>query len=145
MPNNLQNVITEQLKNEVFQILVVDDDELNQMIISELLKKWNTHAEYATSGEQALEIVHKHPERFDLILMDVHLPQMNGMETTLELRTKFALNIPIIALTADSMNDTRQNILKAGMNDVVIKPLKPDNFHKTLGYYLKLRLDAKNV
>ncbi|OJJ23138.1 hypothetical protein BKI52_01945 [marine bacterium AO1-C] len=145
MTENLNTFINEQLRSEVFQVLVVDDDELNQMIINELLKKWDIRAEFAVSGEQALEIVHQNPDRFDIILMDVYLPQMSGLEATQELRTKFDVNVPIIALTADSMEDTKEGILNAGMNDVMIKPLKPQGFHKMLGHYLQLRLEEKNA
>jgi len=145
MAENLNTFITEQLRSEVFQVLVVDDDELNQMIISELLKKWDIHAEFAVSGEQALEMVDQYADKFDIILMDVYLPQMSGLETTRELRTKFDVNVPIIALTADSMEDTKESILNVGMNDVMIKPLKPEHFHKMLGHYLQLRLEEKNA
>ncbi|HAS40282.1 MAG TPA: hypothetical protein DCS93_07375 [Microscillaceae bacterium] len=145
MTENLNAFITEQLKSEVFQVLVVDDDELNQMIISELLKKWDICAEFAISGEQALEVVNQYPDKFDIILMDVYLPQMSGLEATRELRTKFDISVPIIALTADSMRDTKDSILNAGMNDVMIKPLKPEGFHKMLGHYLQMRLEEKNA
>ncbi len=145
MSDNLDALITKQLRSEVFQVLVVDDDDFNHLIINELLKRWDINPEFALSGEQALEMVHQNPGKFDLVLMDVYLPQMSGLETTQKLRTKCDLKVPIIALTADSMKDTRENILKVGMNDVMIKPLKPESFHQKMRHYLQQRLEDKNA
>lgn len=145
MAQNSMKLIADQLKGEIFHVLVVDDDELNQMIINELLRHWDVIPVFAVSAEEAIQIVENEPEKYDMVLMDLYLPRMTGLEATSQLRTKFALKVPIIALTADSMRNTKVNIINAGMNDILIKPLKPDVFHETIGHYIQLRLDEKKT
>ena len=71
----------------------------------------------------------------DLILMDVHLPGINGTEATTEIR-KFNSTIPIIALTAISLNENREMLLSFGMNEVITKPFEPKHFYKIIAQYL---------
>ena len=72
-----------------------------------------------------------HNNNYDLVLMDVHLPGINGTIATAEIRT-FNINTPIIALTAISLDENREMLLSYGMNDVITKPFNPDNFYKVI-------------
>lgn len=145
MVQKLAEVVSEQLRDNTFYLLVVDDDEINRMIINELLKKWDITSIFTASAEEAFQRIKEAPEKIDMVLMDVHLPGMSGIEAARYLRSQWLPVVPILALTADSMQDTRVNIMKAGMNDVLLKPLKPDTFHQMIGRYIQKRLNEKKI
>ncbi|MFV8373949.1 ATP-binding protein [Flavobacterium sp. LB1P62] len=119
------------LKNK--KILLVEDNKINQMITEKMLLKKGILCEIIDNGEEAIEIVKNN--KFDLILMDVHLPGINGTIATEEIR-KFDTKTPIIALTAISLHENREMLLSFGMNDVVTKPFIPEEFYAVI---------AKNV
>lgn len=106
------------------RILLVEDDQMNQFVMSQFFQKWNAKVEIADNGLLAVQKLSE--ENFDLVLMDVHMPEMDGFEATKVIRdqTSSVLDhqIPIIALTADVNNETRTRVREAGMNDFVTKP-----------------------
>jgi len=104
-------------------ILIVEDNKTNQMLISTYLEKFGHTFEIAGSGEEALEILKT--RKFDVILMDVIMTGMDGMETTRHIRKTggYATTIPIIALTANAMAGDRQKYLDAGMDAYISKPI----------------------
>jgi signal transduction histidine kinase len=115
------------------KILLVEDNKINQMITDKMLRNKGIFCEIIDNGEDAIEIAKK--SKFDLILMDVHLPGINGTIATEEIR-KFDTITPIIALTAISLDENREMLLSFGMNDVVTKPFIPEEFYAII---------AKNV
>jgi two-component system sensor histidine kinase/response regulator len=116
------------------RILVVDDNKMNLMIASKFLKKWKVEVDEAISGELAIELVANN--RYDLIIMDLQMPVMDGFQTTRIIR-KANPNIPVIALTADAMPETHSKALAAGMCNYLTKPFVPDNlFEKIAEYYV---------
>lgn len=132
------NTIT-QIKNSdsIFtgkSILLVEDNKINQMITKKMIEKKGMQCEIIDNGEEAIK--HLKTNTYDLVLMDVHLPGINGTEATTEIR-KFNSEIPIIALTAISLNENREMLLSYGMNDVVTKPFIPENFYDTIAKYIK--------
>ena len=107
-------------------ILVVEDNELNQIVVSNFLKKWGAKYSIAGNGEVALNFLES--KNFDLILMDLAMPVMNGYEATHYIRNKLASpvkSIPIIALTASAVIDVKRKTLRSGMNDYLQKPFRP--------------------
>ncbi|MDR6554812.1 response regulator [Paenibacillus qinlingensis] len=113
-------------------ILVVEDNEINQLVISELLKQLGYHPLIAENGLEALELADK--ETFKLILMDIHMPEMDGYEATQKLRQRKSLNlVPIVALTANMLMQDRMQLLKLGMNDLLIKPITERQLTDMLG------------
>lgn len=114
-------------------ILVVDDNTINLMITKRLLESKQATVTTVENGADAIEKVKN--ETFDLILMDIHMPNMNGYTTTKTIRS-FDLITPIIALTAVTLDDNEDKIFDAGMNDVVIKPFKQEDFYKKLNRFL---------
>ncbi|WP_232016080.1 response regulator [Paenibacillus baekrokdamisoli] len=103
-------------------ILVAEDNEINQLVISELLKQLGYSVEIAINGFEVLEKANL--LNWNLILMDLHMPEMDGYETTKKLRQNKLYNrMPIIALTANVMKQDHENCLKIGMNDILIKPV----------------------
>jgi signal transduction histidine kinase/ActR/RegA family two-component response regulator len=104
-------------------ILVAEDNEINQTIIKAILDQMGHDATFANNGAEAVEIVKS--QDFDLILMDVRMPELSGPDATKQIRmlSGFKGQIPIIALTADVMADNRKSYFEAGMNDLVAKPI----------------------
>jgi CheY-like chemotaxis protein/HPt (histidine-containing phosphotransfer) domain-containing protein len=108
------------------RFLVVEDNLLNQKLICKTILSWECSYEVANNGLQALEKTAQ--ERFDVILMDIHMPELYGCETTLEIRKDEKnpnRNIPIIALTAAAMSDEKRRAQEAGMNGFLTKPISP--------------------
>ncbi|THF52661.1 PAS domain S-box protein [Flavobacterium supellecticarium] len=101
-------------------VLLVEDNILNRMVAQNSLKYYNCQVEEAENGLKALEILKQ--RKFDIILMDIQMPEMNGIEATLAIRNELKLNTPIIALTANAFKTEIDRCYAAGMNDYVTKP-----------------------
>lgn len=115
------------------KILVVEDNKINQMITKKMLENKNIQCEIIDNGEAAVELCKYN--KYDMILMDVHLPGINGTIATQQLR-KFDTITPVIALTAISLNENREMLLSYGMNDVVTKPFAPEDFYAVIAKYI---------
>ncbi|MBY8024507.1 response regulator [Vibrio fluvialis] len=118
-------------------ILVVEDTKTNQMVIQLLLNRMGYSVTIANNGQHALELIEKN-RSFDLIFMDISMPIMDGIQATRILRSQ-RLTTPIIALTAHSMNSDHQNCLAAGMNDIVLKPIRSKELQRISDRYLNRR------
>lgn len=126
---NLINYLN--LKNK--KILVVEDNKINQMVSKKMLENKGIQCEIVDNGEDAIEIAQNN--KFDMILMDVHLPGINGTIVTKKIR-EFDKKTPIIALTAISLNENRKMLLSFGMNDVITKPFVPENFYAIISKHI---------
>ena len=115
------------------KVLVVEDNKINQMITKKMLENKGMVCELIDNGESSIEMVRN--TQYDFILMDVHLPGINGTVATQKIR-EFNKVIPVIALTAISLNENREMLLSFGMNDVVTKPFNPENFYKVIANQL---------
>jgi len=111
-------------------ILVVEDNKINQMITKKMLEKKEIKCFIVDNGEEAVAILSKE-NNFDLVLMDVHLPGINGTIATQKVR-EFDTEKPIIALTAISLNENREMLLSFGMTDVITKPFEPETFYRVI-------------
>jgi signal transduction histidine kinase/ActR/RegA family two-component response regulator len=116
--NNIQVDLTEK---KAYKVLVVEDNKINQIVTQKILKKNNYFCVLADDGFQAIEIVEN--ESFDIILMDINMPVMNGFETSRKIRLK-GITTPIIALTAFTKSEIMEESISAGMNDIMIKPFE---------------------
>jgi two-component system sensor histidine kinase EvgS len=122
------------------QVLVVEDNEINQVIVCQLLEHYGVHCHIAANGQEALDMfTAAAPNTYDVILMDIRMPVMDGIEATYRLRHLDRADgaaIPIIALTADAYVDQRTKIMESGMTDYLAKPVQPqallDILHKVL-------------
>ncbi|KDN54347.1 tetratricopeptide repeat-containing hybrid sensor histidine kinase/response regulator [Flavobacterium seoulense] len=114
-------------------ILVVEDNKINQMITKRMLENKEIICEVIDNGEDAIQAVKS--KNYDLVLMDVHLPGINGTIATKEIRN-FDTTTPIIAMTAISLNENREMLLSFGMNDVITKPFIPQDFYNLLCKFL---------
>ena len=116
------------------RLLVVEDNTINQKLTARILKKRGFSVETAENAETAIAMVRK--KKFDLVLMDVHLPGMSGWEATAAIRKtekKTGERIPIIALSASTLPSDRRKCLEAGMDDFVSKPIQPAELFKAIG------------
>ncbi|WP_316636258.1 ATP-binding protein [uncultured Flavobacterium sp.] len=119
-----------QLKHK--SILLIEDNKINQMITRKMLENKTISCEILDNGEDAVELLKV--KRFDMILMDVHLPGINGTTATQQIR-EFDKTTPIIALTAISLDENRDMLLSFGMNDVITKPFVPDEFYSIIAKF----------
>ena len=111
------------------KILLIEDNKINQMITKKMLENKQILVEIIDNGEDAIEAVKNN--YYDLVLMDVHLPGINGTIATQTIRT-FDTHTRIIALTAISLNENREMLLSYGMNDVITKPFDPNTFYRVI-------------
>ncbi len=114
---------------ENLHILVVDDNRINQKITQKILEKRQFKCSLADDGEQAITLVKEN--NFDLVLMDIHMPKVDGVEATKQIRT-FNKKIPIVALTAVELDEMRATIMDSGMNDIILKPYDISQFLTTI-------------
>ncbi|EGR4314195.1 response regulator [Vibrio cholerae] len=115
-------------------ILVVEDTKTNQMVIQLLLNKLGYDVTIAENGQQAVELLDRN-HAFDLVLMDISMPIMDGIAATKILRDKH-IEIPIIALTAHTAGSDKQNCIDAGMNDIVLKPIRSKDIMEVVKRFL---------
>ncbi|MDR3271432.1 MAG: response regulator [Peptococcaceae bacterium] len=122
-----------------YKILLVDDNEINREIVEALLEDTGVQITPAVNGLEALELFTQAPARYDLILMDMQMPEMDGLEATRRIRTlavPAAQRIPIVAMTANVFKEDVENCLASGMNGHIGKPIAPDILLQTLHQYL---------
>ena len=112
------------------KILIAEDDEMNQQMSLMLLKRLGYEAESASNGKEVLEIVSE--KKYDVILMDVQMPEMDGLEATRMIRLCLNEQPIIIAMTANAMDGDREACIKAGMEDYLSKPVSVDDLMRTL-------------
>jgi two-component system sensor histidine kinase/response regulator len=123
------------------RVLLVEDNELNQEVATELLQGVGVEVAVAHNGQEAVEQVQA--GRFDLVLMDMQMPVMDGLTATRILRRNEALSgLPIIAMTANAMASDREACLAAGMNDHLAKPIEPEHLFASLLHWLAGRTPA---
>ncbi|PRP68142.1 ATP-binding protein [Nonlabens agnitus] len=110
------------------KILIVEDNQINQMVTKKILEKFEVQCDIAGNGKIAVEKVRDNS--YDLVLMDIHMPVMNGIESTKEIR-KFS-KVPILALTAVELEEMREQIYNSGMNDIIVKPYDVKHFQQAI-------------
>lgn len=121
--------------NRPLRVLVIDDDDISQIMLSQNLKKRGDFVMCADNGRDALEILEHN--RFDVILMDIQMAIMDGVETTMRIRETKGINryTPIIAITAYALKGDRERFLAAGMDDYVSKPIEMEEIYKIFDKY----------
>ena len=113
------------------RLLIVEDNRMNQLVLGRILTKWNCEYAISENGLEALEKLKT--EKFDLVLMDLQMPIMDGLECTRLIRSDLKLTgLPIIALTADAFPEVQAETFAAGMNDFVSKPFKQEELYSKI-------------
>lgn len=130
--------MTEPSHELIGHILLVEDDSVNAMIAKKALNNSGHTVTHVTDGQQAIEVFALNPEQYDVILMDHHMPIMDGVQATIKLHELYdppALP-PIIALTANAMDGERKKYLDVGMQDYCTKPFKQEQLNALVQYWL---------
>ncbi len=124
----------------IAHILIAEDNEINMKIVTSILSRLGANAICAKNGIEAVELIKN--RSIDLVLMDIHMPDMDGLEATEKIRRLEGnmKHTPIIALTADAMKGDREKCLAAGMDDYITKPFKPEDIKRILEIYLGRKL-----
>ncbi|OFX52806.1 MAG: histidine kinase [Bacteroidetes bacterium GWB2_41_8] len=118
---------------ESLKILLVEDNVLNQRVVTFSLKKFNHEVTIANNGLEAVELFREY--KYDVILMDLMMPVMDGLEATVKIREEEEINnsdrrIPIIAITANTMDNDRDTCISYGMDDFMSKPFDIEKLHE---------------
>ncbi|QAV33285.1 PAS domain S-box protein [Fervidobacterium changbaicum] len=121
-----------EIKKYKAKVLIAEGFEVNRLLMTEVLKKFGIEPEFAFNGKEAMEKALKN--NYDLIFMDILMPEMDGIEATKRIR-QFNLKVPIVALTAHAMKNIKDEVLAAGMNDYVVKPIKLEEIESVLETY----------
>jgi CheY-like chemotaxis protein len=132
--NSNNNKVEEGLK---INVLVVDDNQINRLLINKILKKWGADADFAENGLEAVNKVVAN-QNYNVVLMDIHMPEMGGLEATQVIRSNpepYFQQLPIIALTASMLSNQMGEIDNAGMNDYILKPFDPKILFEKLSRY----------
>ena len=131
-----------ELENSLsgINVLLVEDNLINQKVASKLLTNWGATSTIAGNGKIALNKVQMND--YDVILMDIQMPVMDGITATIEIRKlggKYS-SIPIIALTASAVMEVRKNAMDAGLNEFVTKPFKPEKLNKIIRSFVSAKV-----
>jgi two-component system, sensor histidine kinase len=139
---NVDNIIIDEkihLSSSILQnieVLLVEDNEMNRILAKTILNNFKAITTEAGNGLKALELLKEN--RFDIILMDIQMPIMGGLEATNLIRNEFKLDIPIIALTANALKGEKDKCIQAGMNAYLSKPFKEDDLISLMAKLLNL-------
>ena len=127
-------------------VLLAEDNAVNQKLATRLLEKRGHRVKVASNGKEALEALRN--EKFDLVLMDVQMPEMDGFEATAAIREKEKGSLerqPVIALTAHAMKGDREKCLAAGMDGYLTKPIRPQELDELLRMYVMRKMEAAKL
>ena len=133
LPGTETDFAPEPASTRARRILLVEDHPVNQRLARKLLEKWGHTVLVAANGRKALEAIERN--NFDLVIMDVQMPEMNGLEAARQIRAQekaTGAHLPIIAMTAHAMKGDREQCLAAGMDAYITKPIDPDLLFRTI-------------
>ncbi|NMH29093.1 ATP-binding response regulator [Flavobacterium silvaticum] len=119
----VNNIEVDLTSGQIFNVLVVEDNKINQMVTKKILENHSFKCQIVDDGIAALAMLQK-KNKYDLILMDINMPVINGFETTRRIRA-MGIETPIVALTAYDKGEITEEAISAGMNDIIIKPFEP--------------------
>ncbi|CAN5479761.1 hypothetical protein BH11PSE11_BH11PSE11_21710 [soil metagenome] len=128
------------------RILVAEDNEINQQVMLEILEAEGVFCDMAANGLEAVQLALDPARHYDLVLMDVQMPEMDGLEASKEIRRSVGTDrLPIIAVTANAMEHERQRCLDAGMDDHIPKPVDPDRLLRAIARWYKADADPSKL
>lgn len=120
------------------RLLIAEDNKLNQYFITTLLKHWQVEHDIADNGEMAVELITRN--RYDLVFMDLEMPVMGGYQAAAKIRKEVGSQVPIVALSANALEEYYQMVTEAGMNDFLVKPYKPEDLFEKIVKVLGISL-----
>ncbi|MBI9053097.1 MAG: response regulator [Bacteroidales bacterium] len=114
-------------------VVIAEDEQINFLFLKAVLKPTKAKIIWTKTGRETIDICNAEP--IDIILMDIKMPDLNGLEATIEIKKIFP-NLPIIAQTAYAMEEDEEASMEAGCNDYITKPIRPDNLLTIMSKYL---------
>ncbi|MGV3696939.1 response regulator [Flavobacterium sp.] len=135
----INNIEVDLSTTSLYNILVVEDNKINQVVTKKIIQNSNMSCTIVDDGYAALVALER--EAFDLILMDINMPLINGFETTRRIREK-GIKIPVIALTAFDKDEVAEEAISAGMNDIMVKPFEPSKLFQVISNQIKQNENA---
>ena len=147
-PGEIQAAVTAGNAGEVslpgVRVLLAEDNEINQQIAIELLESAGASIDVANNGREAVDrLAAKGPSAYDVVLMDLQMPEMDGYEAVAAIRAQSQFDaLPVIAMTAHAMAEERDKCLAAGMNDHITKPIDPQTLFRTVRRWVKVTAAA---
>ena len=125
------------------KVLLVEDNQINQLLATTVLRQWKAEVDVAINGIYAIESLKK--KQYDMILMDIQMPEMGGIEATQIIRKELNISTPIIAVTANALKGDREIYLEAGMDDYVSKPFEQNILYTKICKYITINSSTKEV
>lgn len=125
------------------EILLVDDDEINRLVATTFLRKWDVAVTLATNGKEALDLIRS--KKFTMIMMDLHMPEMDGYECTSHIRAmedEYFKNVPIIVFSASYTIDSKRKAMEFGMTDFMNKPFRHEELQEKIMMYARPQAPA---
>jgi CheY-like chemotaxis protein/anti-sigma regulatory factor (Ser/Thr protein kinase) len=120
-------------------VLIVEDNKVNQLLVKNMLRKFGfEHLDTAFNGRKAIELLRENT--YDIVLMDIQMPEMDGYEITKEIRTRIRKemrNVPVVAITADASEKEKVKAKDVGMNDYIVKPYTPEELFSVISKFVK--------
>lgn len=137
----INNIEVDLTSSQVLKVLVVEDNKINQMVTRKIIEKNNFKCDIVEDGLSAIALVQR--QTYDIILMDINMPIINGFETTRRIRA-LGIATPIVALTAFDKGEITEEAVSAGMNDIIIKPFEPVKLFQIINSQIIKRRNAGN-
>ena len=135
----INNIVVDLSTSQLYNILVVEDNKINQVVTKKIIQNSNMSCTIVDDGYAAIVALER--ELFDLVLMDINMPLINGFDTTRKIREK-GIQTPIIALTAFDKQEVIEEALAAGMNDIMVKPFEPSRLYQVISNQVKNKENA---
>lgn len=143
LPASLEENMSKEYFNSEINILVVEDNKINRNLLEYILKQWGLNYALATNGKEAIQLLKK--QHFDIVLMDIQMPEMDGYTATREIKETLKLDIPVIAMTAHTMDGEKEKCISCGMNGHLSKPIMENELYETIARFANLSPFAKPV
>jgi signal transduction histidine kinase/CheY-like chemotaxis protein len=122
---------------ENVSVLVAEDNEINQSLITHLFKIWQLNFDMANNGKEAVDMLQA--KKYDLVLMDIQMPEMDGYTASQKIRGTLQLDTPIIAMTAHALAGEREKCLSYGMNEYISKPIREEELHELIARFVQIK------
>jgi signal transduction histidine kinase/CheY-like chemotaxis protein len=128
-----EEVVFTEENNKDLTLLIAEDNDMNRMLITHLMEQWQIGFDLVSNGAEALDALKK--KNYDLVLMDIQMPEMDGYMATEKIRLELGLQIPVIAMTAHALAGEKEKCIAAGMNDYISKPINERHLHQMIVKY----------
>ena len=135
----INNIEVDLTSSQILRVLVVEDNKINQMVTKKIIEKNNFKCDIVEDGLSAIALTERN--QYDIILMDINMPVINGFETTRRMRAQ-GVTAPIVALTAFDKGEITEEAMSAGMNDIIIKPFEPVKLFQIINSQIIKRRNA---